>query len=73
MELEQKVLLLALYKHTELPHSEVILMLVESGVFNPKEGKAYLKKLKKEGYILAGELSLVGIEKAKEIEQEFKI
>jgi hypothetical protein len=72
--IEQRVLLLALYKKEEgESFSNVIDTLELSGVFTKKVGKKYLKNLKKLNYISDDGFTMMGIQKAKEIELEFKI
>ncbi len=74
MEIEDRVLLLGIYKRKEDESlKDILLMLEETGLFRLKEGKQRLKKLKTEGYIDADRLSVTGIKKAQEIEQEFKL
>ncbi len=74
MDLEDKVLLLGIYKREDGESlKDVLLMLEDSGVFNKKDGKKRLKRLKEDGYIEDDRLSVVGIEEAKKIESEFKI
>ena len=59
MDINEKVLLLAILK--------------ETGLFSLKEGKKLLKKLKNEEFISDSFLTLKGDVIAKNIEQEFKI
>lgn len=74
MDIEDKVLLLGIYKREEGESlKDVLLMLEESQLFSLKDGKKRLKRLKSEGYIDGDILSVVGIKKAKEIEEEFKV
>ena len=73
MDIKSRVLLLGLYKNSDISNLETILMLVNSGVFSLKEGKQYFKTLKKEGFISNGKLTPIGINLAKEIELEFKL
>lgn len=73
-DINEKVLLLAIYKKkADESINDVLLILENTRVFSLKEGKAYLKNLKKSNYIKDGSLTVVGEIKAKEIEQEFKI
>ena len=73
-ELEQRVLLLAIYKAKEEETLKDVLSVMEnSRVFSVKVGKKYIKKLKELNYINDHGLTFIGIEKAKEIELEFKI
>jgi len=72
--IEIRVLLLALYKkQDDESFSDILGMMEESRVFTKKVGKKYLKYLKNENYITEDSFTMVGLEKAKEIEQEFKI
>ncbi|MCK5294017.1 MAG: hypothetical protein KAJ49_05145 [Arcobacteraceae bacterium] len=73
-ELEQRVLLLAIYKaKKDETLKDVLNVMEESRVFTVKVGKKYLKNLKELNYITDSGLTFIGIEKAKEIELEFKI
>lgn len=72
--IEQRVLLLALFKKLEGENfNDVLGVMEETRVFTKKEGKKYLKNLKALNYITDDRFTMVGIEKAKEIELEFKI
>lgn len=72
--IEIRVLLLALFKkRDDESFSDILGMMEESRVFTKKVGKKYLKYLKNENYITEDSFTMVGLEKAKEIEQEFKI
>ena len=74
MDLNKKVLLLAIYKKREdESYKDIILMLENSRVFSVKEGKKLLKELKKEKFLDDKGLTIKGFSKAKEIESEFKI
>jgi len=74
MDIEDKVLLLGIYKREEGESlKDVLLMLEDSQLFSLKDGKKRLKRLKSEGYIDGDILSVLGIKKAKEIEEEFKV
>lgn len=74
MDLNEKVLLLAIYKREDDESlNDVILKLENSKVFSLKDGKKYLKNLKNANYIKDGVLTLVGQEMAKDVEKEFKI
>jgi hypothetical protein len=73
-ELEQRILLLAIYKANKDENlKDVLNTMEESRVFTIKVGKKYIKKLKEQKYITDDGLTFIGIEKAKEIELEFKI
>ncbi|MCD4758156.1 MAG: hypothetical protein K8R39_07795 [Arcobacteraceae bacterium] len=72
--IEIRVLLLALYKKREDENfSDIVGVMEESRVFTKKVGKKYLKYLKSENFITEDSLTMIGLEKAKEIELEFKI
>ncbi|RUM66485.1 MAG: hypothetical protein DSZ06_03135 [Sulfurospirillum sp.] len=74
MDMEDKVLLLAIFKkEKDESLNDTLFVLENAGVFTLKEGKRRLKELKKSSLIVGENLSLEGIEKAKLIEQEFKI
>ena len=73
-DIEDRVLLLAIYKkRKDESLSDILLMLEDAGVFTLKEGKKRLKELKRSSLFLENNLSLEGIDRAKQIEQEFKI
>lgn len=73
-DINKKVLLLAIYKKEEDESlTDVIKKMDNTKVFTLKQGKKYLKELKKELLVSSDYLTLLGIEKAKEIELEFKI
>jgi len=72
--IEIRVLLLALYKKQDNESFSDVLGVMEEGrVFTKKVGKKYLKKLRELNYITEDSLTIVGIEKAKEVEMEFKV
>jgi len=74
MEIEERVLLLGLYKrHEGESFNDVVMMLEEAGVFSYKEGKKLLKSLKESGYIQEEKLTVTGVQKAQEIEKEFTL
>jgi len=74
MKIEQRVLLLGLYKKkNDETFNDTVLMLEDSGVFTKKEGKRYLKNLKNDGFITDENLTMIGVERAKEIEIEFRL
>jgi len=73
MEIEEKVLLLAILKQQDLDTKEILLQLEETGMFTLKDGKKVLKKLKDAEFINDNGLTMIGIEKAKEAEKEFKV
>jgi len=72
--IEQRVLLLALYKKQDDENfSDILGVMEESRVFTKKVGKKYLKSLKALNYITEDAFTMIGITKAKEVELEFKI
>ena len=74
MEIEERVLLLGLYKrHEGESFNDVVMMLEEAGVFSYKEGKKLLKSLRENGYIQEDKLTVTGVQKAQEIEKEFTL
>jgi hypothetical protein len=74
MEIESRVLLLAIYKKKDDENlNDIILILEDAGVFTYKEGKKLLKNLKSENYIDDKALTFIGIEAAKDAELEFKL
>lgn len=74
MVIEKKVLLLGILKKKDDENlNDVLISLEVAKVFTLKEGKQFLKELKKESLIIDNILSISGLAKAKEIEQEFKI
>lgn len=74
MNINKRVLILAIYKKEEDETlNDVIKKMDNTKAFSLKEGKKYLKELKKEQLILDDYLTMIGIVKAKEIELEFKI
>jgi len=74
MEIEERVLLLGIYKRKEDENlNDVLMMLEDTGMFTYKEGKKLLKSLKENGYITDDKLTVTGIQKAQEIEKEFTL
>jgi hypothetical protein len=72
--MELRVLLLALYKKEEDESFKDIIMTLENGgLFTFKVGKKLLKVLKELEYITDEGLTMLGIEKSKQVEMEFKI
>ena len=72
--IEQRVLLLALYKRQENEtFSDILGVMEETRVFTKKTGKKYLKNLKALNYVTDDGFTMIGITKAKEVELEFKI
>ncbi len=74
MKIEERVLLLGIFKkESNESLDNIIQKLEDAGVFSYKDGKKLLKSLKTRGYIEDQSLTVSGIEKGKEIEQEFKL
>jgi hypothetical protein len=72
--MDLRVFLLAIYKKQDNETiQDVIEMMINTGLFDMKNGKKSLKDLKKLNYVLDNGLSMVGLQKAKEVELEFKI
>ncbi len=72
--IEQRVLLLAIYKsEPNETLQDILLTLENSKLFDLKTGKKYLKNLKNLGFIEGSNLTLLGIEEAKQVENEFKL
>lgn len=73
-DINKKVLLLAiLKKQDDETLLDVLKKMDNTKVFSLKQGKKYLKELKQVGFVVNNELSLIGIQKAKEVELEFKL
>lgn len=73
-DLEKNVLLLAIYKKEEDESIlDVVKKLANGGVFELKIGKKLLSELEREDAIIDDKLSFVGLMKARQIEQEFKL
>ena len=69
----KSVTLLGIYKkEKDESLNDVMLMLVETGMYKMKEAKQVFKELKKELFIIDAELSLKGITEAKKAEAMFK-
>lgn len=72
--LVKKVFLLAVMKKEEGESlNDTLLALVNTGMFDKKEGKKVLTELKNEHYIVNDVLSMKGMILAKEAEMEFKL
>lgn len=73
-DINKKVLLLAiLKKEDDESLMDVVKKMDNTKVFSQKEGKKYLKELKKESLVSDNSLTMLGIARAKEVELEFKI
>ncbi len=74
MLVEEQVLLLGIFKRKEDESiNDVVMMLEKTGMFTYKEGKKYLKALKEDGCILDERLTVIGTQKAAEVEAGFKL
>ncbi len=74
MDIEKKVLLLAILKKKDNENiNDILISLEEAKVFTLKKGKQYLKELKNDNLLLNNILTFNGLTKAKEIDHEFKI
>lgn len=74
MDINKRVLLLAIYKKKDDETlTDVLKTMDNSKVFSLKEGKKYIKELRKDSYIGDDCLTMLGIETAKIVELEFKI
>ena len=74
LTVEEKVLLLGLWKRERDENlRDILLMLENARVFTVKEGKRLVRKLRDEGYLKEGELTLQGIGAAQAAEAEFKL
>ncbi len=72
--IEKRVLLLGLYTREEDERvQDVLLKLEETGMFTLKEAKRLLRELKEEGYMTGSQLTLKGVERAKSVQDEFKL
>ncbi|MDD2399872.1 MAG: hypothetical protein PHR75_04630 [Sulfurovum sp.] len=72
-ELLKKVTLLGiLKKKPDETLKDVMLMLVDTGMYSLKEAKKIFKELKAQMYLSDGQLTLKGITAAKAAELEFK-
>jgi len=73
-DIEKKVFLLAIYKKApDESLMDVTKSLVNTGMFDLKEGKKILKELKEDQYIVNDQLTVKGIAVATEAEAEFKL
>jgi len=71
--IEKRVFLLAVAKREEGETlNDVVDMLVETGMFDLKEGKKVLKELKEANYIVGENLSMMGVMEADKAEKEFR-
>jgi len=70
--LRQVTLLGILKKKPDESLNDVMVSLVDTGMYTMKEAKRIFKELKAEKYLLEGQLTLKGITAAKEAEAMFK-
>lgn len=74
MEIEERVFLLAIYKKKDDDSlNDIIQILENGGLFSYKDGKKFLKEFRKNDLIDGENLTLMGLEKAKDAELEFKL
>ena len=73
LAIEKRVFLLAISKREEGESIGTILsMLVDTGMFDAKEGKKVLKELCSANYVVGENLSMTGVIEADKAEKEFK-
>jgi hypothetical protein len=73
LEIEKRVFLLAVSKREEGESmDDVLKMLVETGMFDLKEGKTHLVELQNSNFIVGENLSMTGVIEADKAEKEFK-
>lgn len=70
---KQVTLLAILKKEKDETINDILIKLENSRVYSLKEGKQILKEIKDEKLLKDGELTLLGIEKAKEAEKFFTL
>ena len=73
LTIEKRVFLLAISKREEGESMNSILsMLVDTGMFDLKEGKKVLSELRDTNYVVGENLSMTGVIEADKAEKEFK-
>ena len=73
LAIEKRVFLLAISKREEGESMKNILsMLVDTGMFDMKEGKKVLSELRNANYMVGENLSMTGVIEADKAEKEFK-
>jgi len=73
LDIIKKVFLLGVSKREEGENmQETLISLVNTGMFDMKEGKQVLKELRDAKYIVGDNLSMTGIIEADKAEKEFK-
>ena len=71
--IEKRVFLLAIAKREEGENLNTVLsVLVETGMFDKKEGKKLLNELRESNYVIGENLSMTGVIEADKAEKEFK-
>jgi hypothetical protein len=70
---KQVTLLAILKKEKDETINDILVKLENSRVYSLKEGKQILKEIKDEKLLKDGELTLLGLEKAKEAEKFFRL
>jgi len=70
--LKQVTLLGIMKKKPEETLNDVMVMLVDTGMYSMKEAKQIFKELKADKYLVDGQLTLKGITEAKAAEAMFK-
>lgn len=72
--MEFRVFLLSIYKKQDNETiQDVIAMMINSNLFDIKTSKKFIKELKNLNYLIDNSLTMIGIQKAKEVELEFKL
>lgn len=73
LSIEKRVTLLAIAKREEGESlDDVLIMLVETGMYDKKEAQKVFKELKEANYIVGENLSMTGVIEADKAEKEFK-
>ena len=72
--MEMRVLLLAIYKQeNDDTLKDTMLAMANNRLFTTKDGNRILKELRNKNYLIDDKITMIGIEKAKEVELEFKV
>jgi hypothetical protein len=72
--MEMRVLLLAIYKQeNDDTLKDTMIAMENNRLFTAKDGKKMLKELRIKNYLIDNRITMIGIEKAKEVELEFKV
>jgi hypothetical protein len=72
--MEMRVLLLAIYKQeNDDTLKDTMLAMANNRLFTTKDGNRILKELRIKNYLIDERITMIGIEKAKEVELEFKV